>query len=171
MKTCSLCLLPRPDSELVCAICDNDEFSAAGSRVERGEAVRQMIEGRFDLAYRSLEEEVARGREDGPTALEMAWLAFAFRDLRAVETWCHEAIRLAPDSPEPHLLLGLVLLRGERWPEAVEEFGSGLEKPEADAGAPGAAGDAVRRSGVAHPGVVRPGARTGCPLSSSAAVH
>jgi hypothetical protein len=89
-----------------------------------------MIEGRFDLAYRSLEEEVARGREDGRTALEMAWLAFAFRDLRAVETWCHEAIRLQPDSPEPHLLLGLVLLRGERWPEAVEEFGSGLDKPE-----------------------------------------
>jgi hypothetical protein len=27
MKTCSLCLLPRPDSEPVCAICDNDEFS------------------------------------------------------------------------------------------------------------------------------------------------
>ena len=130
MKTCSLCLLPRPDSEPVCAICENDEFCAAGSRVEGGEAVRQMIEGRFDLAYRSLEEEVARGREDGRTALEMAWLAFAFRDLRAVETWCHEAIRLQPDSPEPHLLLGLVLLRGERWPEAVEEFGSGLDKPE-----------------------------------------
>ena len=26
--------------------------------------------------------------------------------------------------------MGLVLLRGERWAEAVEEFGSGLEKPD-----------------------------------------
>jgi hypothetical protein len=130
MKTCSLCLLPRPDSEPVCAICDNDEFSEVESGAESGGAVRLLVEGRFDLAYRSLEEEIARGREDGPTALGMAWLAFAFRDLRAVETWCHEAIRLQSDSPEPHLLLGLVLLRGERWLEAVEEFGSGLEKPE-----------------------------------------
>ena len=130
MTTCSLCRLPRPDSEPVCAICDNDEFSEVESGAEGGEAVRQMIEGRFDVAYRSFEEEVARGREDTPTALGMAWLAFAFRDLRAVETWCHEAIRLEPDSPEPHLLLGLVLLRDERWPEAVEEFGSGLDKPE-----------------------------------------
>ncbi|MGD0579821.1 MAG: hypothetical protein ABSC08_12930 [Bryobacteraceae bacterium] len=92
--------------------------------------MRQIVEGRFDQAYRSLEEEVARGREDGRTALRMAWLAFAFRDTRAVETWCHETIRLEPDSPEPHLLLGVVLLRGERWQEAAEEFGSGLEKPE-----------------------------------------
>ena len=96
----------------MCAICDNDEFSEVESGAESGGAVRLLVDGRFDLAYRSLEEEIARGREDGPTALGMAWLAFAFRDLRAVETWCHEAIRLQSDSPEPHLLLGLVLLRG-----------------------------------------------------------
>jgi len=121
--------MPRPDSEPVCAICDNDEFNAAESGAESGEAERQMMEGRFDQAYRSLEEEVARGREDARTALRMAWLGFACRDSRVVETWCHEAIRLEPDSAEPHLLLGLVMMRGERWPEAAEEFGTGLQKP------------------------------------------
>jgi hypothetical protein len=121
--------LPRPDAEPVCAICENDEFSALENGAESGEAARQIVAGRFDVAYHNLEEEMAQGREDGPTAMRMAWLGFAFRDTRAVETWCHETIRLEPDSPEPHLLLGLVLLRGERWPEAAEEFGTGLQKP------------------------------------------
>jgi len=129
MKRCSLCLMPRPDAEPVCAICENIEFSAVESGTESGEAMEHILEGRFDQAYKRLEEEVAGGHEDGRTALRMAWLAFAFRDTRAVETWCHETIRLEPDSPEPHLLLGTVLMRGERWPEAAEEFSSGLQKP------------------------------------------
>jgi hypothetical protein len=36
MKTCTLCLLPRPDAEPVCAICENDEFSAVESGGESG---------------------------------------------------------------------------------------------------------------------------------------
>ena len=129
MKTCSLCQLPRPDAEQVCAVCENAEFDEVVGASEADEAVEQILEGRFDLAYKSLEQEIARGREEAGTALRMAWLAYAFRDTRAVETWCHEAIRLAPDWAEPHLLLGVVLMRGERWPEAVEELSTGMDKP------------------------------------------
>ena len=62
-------------------------------------------------------------------ALWLAWLAHTFGDTRAVEIWCHEGNRLDPDSPEPHLMLGLVMMRGERWAEAVEEFEAALNKP------------------------------------------
>lgn len=129
MKLCSLCLLPRPDHEPVCAICDNDEFIAVEIDENAGLEYRYLVENRFDLAYRSLEEDIARGEEDGRRALWLAWLAYAFGDARAVEIWCHEGVRLSPDSPEPHLMLGLVMMRAERWSEAVEEFESALKKP------------------------------------------
>jgi uncharacterized protein HemY len=129
VKICSLCLLPRPDHERVCAICENDEFGAPVSGRDVGLEYRLLAENHLDMAYRSLESDVARGEEDGRRALMLAWLAYTFGDARAVEIWCHEAIRLDPESPEPHLMLGLVLMRGERWAEAVEEFEAALHKP------------------------------------------
>ena len=129
MKTCSLCLLPRPDHEPVCAICDNDEFMVLETDEAVGMEYTHLVQNRLDLAYRSLEADVARGEEDGRRALWLAWLAYAFRDTRAVEIWCHEGVRLEPDSPEPHLMLGLVMMREERWGEAVEEFEAALKKP------------------------------------------
>jgi uncharacterized protein HemY len=129
VKICSLCLLPRPDHEPVCTICENDEFSAAELEGDVGLEYRLLAENRLDMAYRSLEADVARGEEDGRRALWLAWLAHTFGDTRAVEIWCHEGIRLDPDSPEPHLMLGLVMMRGERWAEAVEEFEAALNKP------------------------------------------
>lgn len=129
MKFCSLCLLPRPDHEPVCAICENDEFAAARLDESAGLEYRFLAENQFDLAYRSLESDIARGEEDGRRTLWLAWLAYAFGDSRAVEIWCHEGVRLEPDSPEPHLMLGLVMMRGERWAEAVEEFDVALNKP------------------------------------------
>jgi len=129
VKICSLCRIPRPDHEPVCAICDNDEFTAAGNGAYTGIECRYLMDNRLDLAYNSLEADVAGGDEDERRTLWLAWLAYAFDDLPAVETWWHEAVRLNPDSPEPHLLLGLVRMRGEHWSEAVEEFDAGLKKP------------------------------------------
>ncbi len=129
MKLCALCLLPRPDHERVCAICDNDDFVAAEAGENTGLEYRYLEENQLDLAYRCLEADVAEGAEDGRRAMCLAWLAYAFGDPRAVETWCHEAARLDPDSPEPHLMLGLVMMRAERWGEAVEEFEVALRKP------------------------------------------
>jgi uncharacterized protein HemY len=129
VKICSLCLLPRPDHEPVCAICENDEFAAAELEASAGLEYRLLAENHLDLAYQSLESDVARGAEDGRRTLWLAWLAYAFRDFRAVETWCHEGARLEPGSPEPHVMLGLVMMRGQRWAEAVEEFEAALNKP------------------------------------------
>ena len=129
MKYCSLCLLPRPDHEPVCAICDNDEFTVAESDECTGLEHWYLKENHLDLAYRCMEADVAQGAEDLRRTLWLAWLAYAFGDSRAVETWCHEAARLDSDSAEPHLMLGLVLMRAERWSEAVEEFDAGLKKP------------------------------------------
>ena len=129
MKLCSLCLLPRPDHEPVCAICENDEFVASEADRNMGLEYRYLVENHLDLAYRCLEADVAQGAEDGRRAMWLAWLAYAFGDPRAVEIWCHEGARLDPDSPEPHLMLGLVMMRAERWSEAVEEFEAALRKP------------------------------------------
>jgi len=129
VKICSLCLLPRPDHEPICAICENDEFTAAELREDAGLEYRLLAGNQLDLAYRSLESDVARGGEDGRRTLWLAWLAYAFGDARAVEIWFHEGARLEPDSPEPCVMLGLVMMRGERWAEAVEEFEAALNKP------------------------------------------
>ena len=129
MKLCTLCLLPRPDHEPVCAICQNDEFTAAELEESAGLEYRLLAENHLDMAYRSLESDVARGGEDGRRTLWLAWLAYAFGDARAVEIWCHEGARLEPDSPEPHVMLGLVMMRAEPWAEAVEEFEAALKKP------------------------------------------
>ncbi len=130
MKLCCLCLLPRPDRELVCSICASDEFTSADADGSAGLEYRLIAENRLDMAYRSLEADVAAGREDGRRALWLAWLAYAFGDARAVEIWCHEGARLDPHSPEPHLMLGLVMMRGERWAEAAEEFEAALHMPD-----------------------------------------
>lgn len=129
MKLCCLCLLPRPDREPVCSICASDEFTSAEGDERAGLEYRLIGDNRLDMAYRSLEADVAAGLEDGRRALWLAWLAYAFNDARAVEIWCHEGVRLNPDSPEPHLMLGLVMMRGERWAEAAEEFEVALRKP------------------------------------------
>jgi hypothetical protein len=94
-----------------------------------GFADRLIGENLLGPAYQAIETSVAQGREDTDCVLQLAWLAYSFRDFRAVEIWCHEGLRLGADSAEPHLLLGLVLARGERWVEAVEEFDAALKKP------------------------------------------
>src|ERR1035437_1697892 len=49
VKTCSLCLLPRPDHEPVCAICDNDEFTAAEWQENAGLEHRLLVENHLDM--------------------------------------------------------------------------------------------------------------------------
>lgn len=114
--------MPRPQPEAVCSLCFETGFEAAPWELPEDFALRLIGENRLEVAYAYLEEEVARGRESAAGALRLAWLAFAFNDFRAVETWCHEAARLEEASPEPHILLGFVLQRAGRWEEAVAEY-------------------------------------------------
>ena len=129
IKTCSLCRFPRPAAEQRCAICGNEDFGPASAEEPDGLTLRCVADNEFGLAYRNLEEDLTRGEEDAQKTLWLAWLACYLCDYRAVEVWSHETSRLAPDSAEPHLLLGLVLLRARRWPEAVEECDAALRKP------------------------------------------
>jgi hypothetical protein len=91
-------------------------------------ADRLICEGRFELAYSCLEDQVSRGEETARACQALAWMAYAFKDFRAVETWSHESVRLDERSPEPHILLGFVLGNAARWAEAVEEFDIALRK-------------------------------------------
>ncbi len=85
-------------------------------------------EGRTDVAWKSLEEAIASGRGTALDCLHLAWLAYALRDDRAVETWCHESERLDGASPEPHIAMATVFHWDGRWPEALEEYDAALRR-------------------------------------------
>jgi hypothetical protein len=89
-------------------------------------AHRLVAEARWDTAAAFLESEVAAGRESAGSCLLLAWISLLTNDFRAVETWCHESLRLAPSSG-PHVLLGHVLQQAERWEEAVAEYRLAVE--------------------------------------------
>lgn len=128
MTVCALCLFPRFFDAPACGICGSeDAFPAAGDLPEDF-ALRMAAEGRLDVAWASLEDKVSKGDATAGDCLHLAWLAVAFKDYRAVETWCHESERLNPGSPEPHIVLATVFERGERWPEAVEEYDAALRR-------------------------------------------
>ncbi|MGJ5818205.1 hypothetical protein [Paludibaculum fermentans] len=129
MKICLMCQMPRPEGEPVCLICLNESFEPAGWALPEDFGLRLIGENRLDVAYAYLEDLVARDQESAEVTLRLAWLAYAFKDFRAVETWCHEATRLDEMWAEPHILLGYVLQRAGRWEEAVEEYGIAGRRP------------------------------------------
>lgn len=126
LKTCLLCLFPRPEEEPACLVCRGHNFVEGPAEIPGDLALRLAASNRFAEAYASLEQLVATDREDAQAALRLAWLAYAFEDFRAVETWCHECERLDEASAEPHILLGVVLCRAGRWSESVDEFDAAL---------------------------------------------
>lgn len=132
MITCALCLFPRSSTQDApttgsCGICGSSETLPPGP--ESGDfALRMAADGRLSVAYASLEQKIAADQATAEDCLHLAWLAFAFKDFRAVEVWSHECERLDPASPEPHLLLATVLDRGERWQEAVDEYDVALRR-------------------------------------------
>lgn len=131
MKYCRLCRLPRPAEEKACSVCDHTGFAESALSMNHPSDA-SLVEGRVTSVYLELEAEVAQGREDFETLRRLGWLAWAIDDIRAVDVWCHEASRHDRSSPEPHLLLGLVLRAEKRWHEAWEEFSVGLNRPGLD---------------------------------------
>lgn len=91
-------------------------------------AFRLVAEGRFGEAYASLEDLVARGEETARVCQQLAWLGYALDDPRALETWCHEAERLAPESADPHLALAWAFETAGRLNEALEEYDAALKR-------------------------------------------
>ena len=131
MKNCSLCRMPRPRDEQFCQLCGSVEFEASFEELPADFELRLIAENRLAVAYEYLEDLVARGVGSAEHCCRLGWLAFAFGDLRAVETWSHEALRLDIDTVEAHLLLGWVLQKSGRWEEAAEEYEAGLRRPAA----------------------------------------
>jgi tetratricopeptide (TPR) repeat protein len=120
LKTCILCGFHRAEPEPVCLICSHDAFEPAAILPDLG--YRLAAGNRWKDAYDCFESQVASNPDDGPACLALAWLAYVVRDLRAVETWAHEAMRLMDRAAEPHLLMALVLRNATRWEEALEEL-------------------------------------------------
>jgi hypothetical protein len=85
--------------------------------------------GALGAAYEWLEGEVREGRETAEYCRRLAWLGLAIEDIRAVEIWSHESLRLAEEWAEPHVLLGYALLREGRNGEALEELEAALRRP------------------------------------------
>lgn len=131
MKDCDLCQMPRPAAETPCLLCGSAAFAPPTSLLPADFSLRLIAENRFPAAFAYLESLIARGEESPEICLRLAWLAYAFTDYRAVETWSHESLRLDDTRLDPHLLLGLVLQRSGRWAEAADEFAAGLRKPDA----------------------------------------
>ena len=129
-KRCWLCQMARPGEEASCLVCGNTQFGEVEEGPPADLADRLIYESRFDVAYACLEDLVSRGEETAWGCRALAWMAYAFQDFRAVETWSHESIRLDGESPEPHILLGFVLDKASRWSEAVEEFDIALRNGE-----------------------------------------
>ncbi|MBL0160746.1 MAG: hypothetical protein IPP47_27225 [Bryobacterales bacterium] len=129
MKNCQFCQLRRPAEEELCQICGAVEFDPSVEGPPADFGLRLIGENRLAAAYEYLEGLVARGEETPEHCHRLAWLAYAFGDLRAVEIWSHETLRLDAGWIEAHVLLGLVLQRSGRWAEAAEEYQAGLRRP------------------------------------------
>lgn len=127
-KRCLLCQMARPSQEIRCGVCGNTQYGEMVEGPPADLAERLIAEDRFAVAYACLEEQVSRGEESAWGCRALAWMAFGLGDLRAVEAWSHESIRLDSSSPEPHILLGCVLENSARWVEAVEEFDIALRR-------------------------------------------
>ena len=76
----------------------------------------------YGKAIDVLEQAVAIGDESSEICKELARLSLQVNELRAFANWCHEAMRIDAADPEPHLMIGRVLVRYKRWGEAVESL-------------------------------------------------
>jgi hypothetical protein len=128
MTFCEFCLLPRPAGVNPCPVCGHEATGSAAPEGGDERALRLIREGLVGEAYSHLEHEAAAGRESSENCRILSWLAFSFGDARAVEIWSHEALRLGPESPEPHILMAYALDLEERWAEANDEYAAALKR-------------------------------------------
>jgi len=126
MRECTVCRLPRPEGEATCGLCGRGVV--VESVAEETPIDRMIRENRLREAFDGLEELVRRGEESPESCRRLAWIGWAIDDIRAVQNWCHEWMRLDDRTAEPHLLMGLVLESEDRWHEAWEESSAGLKR-------------------------------------------
>jgi tetratricopeptide (TPR) repeat protein len=85
--------------------------------------------GEIGRAIDVLEQAIAIGDETSEICKETARLCLIVNEVRAFTNYCHEAMRLDPADPEPHLMIGRVLSQFGRWEEASEALEHVLSMP------------------------------------------
>lgn len=79
-------------------------------------------------AFLALEECVTLDPDHLPACKELARLSLLANEVRAFSNWLHEAMRIAGDDPEPHVMLAEHLVARRRWEEADMEIRIALRK-------------------------------------------
>lgn len=93
---------------------------SADSLIEQ--ALRAEQENNLDVAIDLLEQALLLSHEDARIPKHLARLSLRINEIRAFVNWCHEALRIDPNDPEPHLMLAAHLAERGRQREADEEL-------------------------------------------------
>lgn len=86
------------------------------------DGLRLAAQGNLGGAFAALERAVELDPEHVAACKELARLSLQANEKRAFTNWCHEAMRVDENDPEPHLMMAEVLVAGRRWEEAADEL-------------------------------------------------
>lgn len=76
--------------------------------------------GELTEAFLHLERSVQLFPENAEACKLLARLSLSVNEVRAFQCWCHEAARIDPRDPEPHLMMAAVFEEKNRQVEAAE---------------------------------------------------
>lgn len=71
-------------------------------------------------AFDHLERSVQLEPDNAAACKLLARLSLSVNEIRAFVCWCHEAARIEPLDPEPHLMMAEVFEQANRLKEAAE---------------------------------------------------
>lgn len=84
--------------------------------------------GEIGKAIVLLEECVATCKDSAAVCKLLAALNLRIDEVRAFQNWCHEALRIDENDPEPHRMLAAYFTAKQRDFEAEEEIEAALRK-------------------------------------------
>lgn len=93
--------------------------SAADAALARAAELEAVFD--FGGALDALESAMQDGAEDARLCKQCARLSLKINEVRAFVNWCHEALRIDENDPEPHEMLAEALAARGRTAEAAEE--------------------------------------------------
>ncbi len=94
------------------------------------QAIEQALTAERELqlgrAIQILEDAWTALPDNAQIAKHLARLSLRINEIRAFVNWCHEALRIDPRDPEPHVMLAEHLAAQSRWAEARAEAEAAL---------------------------------------------
>lgn len=88
-----------------------EHYAQGIAHAERGELAE---------AFFHLESSVQLCPDNAEVCKFLARLSLSVNEIRAFQCWCHEASRIDPTDPEPHLMMAAVFEQKNRPAEAAE---------------------------------------------------